>query len=523
MDYDVLVIGSGFGGSTAALRLAEKGYRVAVVEQGRRISPEDMERANRSFRHLFWMPALGLKGFFVQQFLRHATIVGGVGVGGGSLVYAAVLLQPADRVFQEGGWSHTGVDWAAELAAQYRRAASMLGCEMYRQKDLQDEYLRSAAEAMGAGHTFGDVMLGIYTGQPNETVADPYLEGRGPTRTGCRLCGACLAGCPYNSKNSLDQNYLYLAEKLGAQILPERKALLIRPLPGGGYQVEMENPTRPGQKIAPLTAQKVVISAGVLGTLELLFRCRDEAGTLPHLSDQLGREVRTNSEAVVGILSRDPNVDLTRGPTISSDFYPDEHTHITQNRLPASYSFMKLYSGPLVDDEHPGRRALRVIGAILRHPLQLGASLFGKNWYKRVTLLTVMQNNDNELTIHYGRSWMTGLRRGIQSSTVSGRAAPAFLPVANRAAREYARAAGGIAMNSLLESMLNMSVTAHILGGCAIGGSPASGVIDNHHEVFGYPGLYVMDGSAVPGNIGVNPSLTITALAERAAGLIPEK
>lgn len=513
--YDALIIGSGFGGSVSALRLAERGLRVAVLEQGRRVSSEDMERAAASPLHLFWMPGLGLRGFFVQQFFRHLTLVGGVGVGGGSLVYAGVLLEPERQLFDAPAWRNLGVDWWQELAPNYEKAAAMLGRELCPVEEQQDRYLRSTAEAMGAGGTFDRVPLGVYFGQPEVTVPDPYFDGRGPSRTGCQRCGSCLAGCSHGAKNSLDTNYLYLAERLGAAILAQHKVTQIRPLPGGGYEVQSVDPLT-GRRRAPLTATKVILAAGVTGTVRLLYHCRDVAHTLPAISPALGRAVRTNSEAVVGIVARDRHIDLSRGPTISSHFYPDAETHITQNRLPRSYWFMKLYSGPLVDGSRPLRRALRTLARAIRHPGEATVSVRAHNWYKRITLLTVMQQADNCLAFHYRRGRIPPFRRDLQTASADGSAIPAYLPIANRAARAYAEASDGVPHNSLLESLLNMSVTAHILGGCQMGRTSEEGVIDANHQVFGYPGLYVVDGSAVPANVGVNPSLTIAALAERA-------
>lgn len=517
-DFDVIVVGSGFGGSVAALRLSEKGYRVAVLEMGRRVSRADIQKANRSPRHLFWMPALGLRGFFVQRFFRHVTIVGGVGVGGGSLVYAAVLLEPSAAFYRDPAWAHLGIDWQTELAPHYQTAARMLGRVTCPTFHAQDDTLRQTAAALGAGETFGPVPLGIYFGPANSP--DPFFGGAGPTRNGCISCGACLAGCAEGAKNTLDQNYLYLAERLGARILPERKVTLIRLTPDGGYALDSINPLT-GRAYPPLTARRVVLAAGVLGTLELLFRCR-ERGTLPGLSPMLGRRVRTNSEAITAALAPPGAPDMSVGPAISSHFYPNAHTHITQNRLPPSYWFMKLYSGPLVDGAHPLRRALKTVLTFLTHPLQSTASLrVLRNWHKRITLISTMQSLDNEMSFRWGRGLWSGFRAGLQSQTPSGKSAPTYIPEANAAARMFARLLGGTPHNALLESVLNMSVTAHILGGCVIGPDPAHGVIDTNHEVFGCPGLFVVDGSAIPANVGVNPSLTITALAERAMSRIP--
>ena len=511
MDFDVIVVGSGFGGSVAALRASEKGHRVAVLEMGCRVSTADIEKANRSPLDLFWMPALGMKGFFTQTFFKHVTIVGGVGVGGGSLVYAAVLLEPKMAFYRDPAWGPVGSELESELRPHFHTAANMLGCVPCPTSHLQDDYLKQTAEALGAGHTYGPVPLGIYFG--DENTPDPFFGGAGPMRNGCTECGACLAGCAPGAKNTLDKNYLYLAEKNGAQILAEHKATLIEPIEGG-YRVQMVNPLN-GTRYPPLTTGKLILSAGVLGTLELLFRSR-AAGTLPHLSPMLGQRVRTNSEAIVASLSKDKRVDISHGPAISSDFHANEHTHITQNRLPPSYWFMKLYSGPLVDGTQPFLRALKVITYFLRHPLESTASLrVRKDWHKRITLISVMQNLDNQMVFR----WSGLLKKGLKSVSLSGKRVPAYIPEANQAARTYARVSDGVPHNSVLESMFNMSVTAHILGGCPIGVDADSGVIDSNHEVFGYPGLYVMDGSAIPANVGVNPSLTITALAERAMSL----
>ena len=349
LDYDAVVVGSGFGGSVCALRLSEKGYRVEVLEQGRRFQDEDIHKANTSLHDLFWMPTLGMKGLFTQRFFCHVNVVGGAGVGGGSLVYAAVLLEPKKAFYQDPAWAEMGVDWESELKPHYQTAAQILGRQTCPVTHLQDQWLRETAHMMGVGESYGPVPLGIYFGPQDETP-DLYFDGLGPPRQGCRQCGACLAGCPHNAKNSLDKNYLYLAGRLGAHILPRRKVTLVRPL-DNGYQVEMVDPL--GEHMyAPLRAHKVILSAGVLGTLALLFHCW-EAGTLDHLSPLLGQRVRTNSEAITAVLTGDPEVDLSMGLAISSDFHANEHTHITQNRVPPSYWFMKLYASPLVDGERP--------------------------------------------------------------------------------------------------------------------------------------------------------------------------
>jgi len=501
--------------------LSEKGYRVAVLEQGRRITNQDMKKA-QSPLNLFWMPALGLKGFFRQSIFRNVGIVGGVGVGGGSLVYAAVLIKPEKELFKRGEWCETDIDWAGELEPHYQNAMRIFDRQDYPYFGQMDGHLKKTAETMGVGNTFGRVPLGMYFGEPDISVEDPYFEGSGPKRTGCIQCGECLTGCPYDAKNSLDQNYLYLAESLGAEILPQHRVTLIRPLGEGGYELEMDNPIKPGQKYAPLRARKVVLAAGVLGSLTLLFRCRDVFKTLPQISSRLGETVRTNSEAIVGILSKEEDIDLIDGPTISTDFYPNSHTHITQNRFPKGYTFMKWYMGPFVDDANPLRRALKTVLAFIRHPMKSTASWRASRWHHRINILTVMQHIDNQVSFQYGRSLFSLFSKGLHSHTISGKSAPAYLPIANQAAQIFARHADGTPLNVLLETLFNMSITAHILGGCQIGPDRESGVIDTNHQVFGCPDLFVVDGSAIPANLGVNPALTITALAERCMSLIQE-
>ena len=523
MDYDVIIIGSGFGGSVPALRLTEKGYRVAVVEQGRRISPDDMRAADESLGDLAWLPQLGYRGFFVQHPFRHVGIVGGVGVGGGSLVYAAVLLRPSDAFFADPAWAHLGVDWKGELAPNYDRAAKMLGLSRNPDHGKMDDWLQATAEAMGAGDTFGPVEQGIYFGVAGKRDRDPFFSGLGPDRTGCTRCGRCLTGCAEGAKNSLDKNYLYLAEAQGATILPERKAVSIRPLHSGGYEIQTVDPFRSRHKHAPLRAKYVVVAAGVVGTLDLLFRCRDELETLPRLSRKLGAVVRTNSEAIVAALAPDADEDLTHGTAISSHFYVGGHTHITQNRFPPGYEFMRWYQGPLVDGSKPFRRAMRTIVEIIAHPSRSLRSWFAKNWHKRVVALTVMQNLDSQIAFRLKRSLLWPFKRRLSSVVMPGQSVPAYIPEANEAARQLADQIGGTAHDNLLATLGNVSVTAHILGGCVIGAGPDEGVIDVDHQVFGYPGLFVTDAAAIPANLGVNPSLTITALAERFSARFPSK
>ncbi len=522
-DYDVLIVGSGFGGSVSALRLREKGWNVGLIEQGRRLSNDDFLAAAEKQSALAWLPALGLKkGFFAQEIFQHVAILRSIAVGGGSIVYGAVLLEPKDAFYQDPAWKDLNLDWRAALAPYYQTAKTMLGRVENPYHSIQDDWLEKTAIKMNAHDSFGKVPQGIYFADPEQTPQDPFFNGEGPLRSGCTRCGNCYTGCAYNAKNSLDKNYLYFAEQKGVTVTAETKVTHIEALPEGGYQLHLQD-TFTGEKRPSLKAAKVIVAAGALGTQELLFASRDLYGTLPNVSYALGQHVRTNSEALVGILAKDTKVDVTDGPAISTHFYPDAKTHITQNRLPPSYSSMRMYMVPMVDGSKPLKRALVTLLTMLIKPLHGVFTYFARNWHKRTTYLTVMQHADNELAFEYGRTLLRGGRYGLKSKLAKGGRTPSYLPQANQAARAFAEVSDGIPQNMIVESVGNMSVTAHILGGAVIAAKPDQGVIDTQHQVFGHPSLYIMDGSVIPANVGVNPSLTITALAERFCDLFPAK
>jgi cholesterol oxidase len=514
-DYDVVVVGSGFGGSVSALRLSELGLKVAVVEQGRRLSSEDLTLAAENSKHLNWAPCLGMNGFLAQDVFKHMGVVRGIAVGGGSVVYAAVLLKPSKNFYEDVTWRHLSSDWEAELRPHYQTAEKMLGVNLNPYSGLQDTWLKKTAVKMNADLSFDTVPQGIFFGNPNQLVDDPLLGGEGPKRIGCNQCGNCITGCAHGAKNSLDKNYLYLAEKNGVDIIPASKVTHISQIEGG-YELHRIHSLENKQQVT-LRAKKVILAAGVIGTVEILFASRDHSKTLPKISKQLGEHVRTNSEAVVSILNKDASLDLTVGTTISSHFHVDEKTHITQNRFPKSYNFMRWYMGPLTNGERSIQRAIRVLKAFIFQPFKATQSWRAKNWYKRVTVLTVMQQADNQLRFVYGRTALRGFRRFLKTEVSVGDRAPSYIPLANEAARHFAEVSHGDAQNNLLESVGNLSVTAHILGGAVMASDMNQGVVDAQHQVFGYPGLYVVDGSAIPVNVGVNPSLTIAALAERFA------
>lgn len=525
IEYDYIVVGSGFGGSVAALRLAEKGYSVAVLEQGSRVSSAQMKAASQKVTALTWLPQLGLKGFFAQRFFRHVGLIRGIGVGGGSLVYAAVLLRPKQAFYQSIAWKKLA-NWEAELAPHYDTASRMLGVQSNPYQSEMDWQLKRTAEALGSGDSWGAVPQGIFFGEKGKTVSDPFFGGTGPERTGCTLCGHCISGCDIGAKNSLDKNYLYFAEQLGVKIYPNTKVTGIRQLPGGGYTINTQpSGMRGPSKLAKrqFKSTKIVLAGGVIGTLELLFKCRDQDHSLVNISPRLGDTVRTNSEALVASLSKDPNIDLSKGTTISSDFYIGNDTHITQNRIPPSQAFMRFYMGPLVDGEVPWKRALRTLWTILRTPLASSRSWRSKNWNKRATVLTVMQVIDNAIAMRWKRLWWAPWKRGLVSTLEGSERVPTYLKPANDAARTLAETNNGTPLNIMGESLGNLALTAHILGGCKIGASPEEGVVDSQHRLFGYPDIYVTDASAIPANVGVNPSLTITAMAERCMDFIPPK
>ncbi|MCU0284473.1 MAG: GMC family oxidoreductase [Candidatus Nanopelagicales bacterium] len=519
-DWDTVVVGSGFGGSVAALRLAESGRRVVVAEMGRHVEPEDMRRAAARARDLLWMPEVGLRrGFFRQVVLRHMIALAGVGVGGGSLVYAAVLLRPRDTFWAHPAWRAAGSDWAGELGEHFTSAEAMLGVARNPLHGRQDTWLRAAAESLGVGRTWGSVPQGI-------------------DFAACTACGRCLSGCDIGAKRSLDRTYLAAAQRAGAVVRPRTKVeriTAIRGRSGGieGYALDVVDPlVGPRQRDASrarLTAREVVVAAGVLGTVELLAAQRDRFGTLPDLPRALGEGVLTNSEAFTGVLQ--PRAELAAGldvrsdgTAITSDCWPDPHTHVTQNRLPDSYRLNRFLMAPLVPGDDPRRVARDTLAAMVRRPGAVREGMRGRGWSARTTMLTVMQHDDPTsgedtptLTLRYRRTplgWMLA-----SSVPPGGRAPDTFLPQANAAARALARASGGQPYGSIA-ALFGMGATAHILGGARLGADPATSVCSPDHEVWGHPGLFVVDGSVLPANVGVNPSLTITALAERAAGRI---
>ena len=529
-DFDFIVIGSGFGGSVSALRLVEKGYRVAVIEMGRRWAPLSFPRTSWSIHRWFWRPKVGLRGFFNMRFFRHATIFHGCAVGGGSITYAATLLPPPDKVWQTGSWAGL-TDWKTEMLRHYQTASRMLGVTQNKILGPADQLLNRTGEVAGIGHTFYPTRVGIFQaaegGTQNQTVPDPFFGGEGPPRTTCTGCGGCMMGCRYGAKNTLDLNYLYLAENYGAVVIPETKVVNVKPLQGAGdgssgYAVYTENSMAwMSQPPRTLTSRAVVFSASSLGTMELLFRLKDN-GSLPRISDRLGKHVRTNSESIIGARVPRCAEDLSQGIAIGSGIYIDEHTHVEVVRYPKGSDTMGLLTTMLTDGRpgllRIGLWAKNTVSSLLLHPVKTLRLFRIWDWAREATILLCMQAVEGHIEMRWQRPWFWPFSKTLVSR---GDKVPTYIPKANEFARKFADVAGGTAMSMLPEILFDIPGTAHCIGGCVIADSPEHGVVDHRHRVFGYCNMYICDGSVLASNLGVNPSLTITALAERAMSLIP--
>ena len=521
MNYDFIIVGSGFGGSVSALRLSEKGYRVLVVEKGRRLRPGDFASDNRDLKRWMWKPSLGLHGIFQMSFLRHVTVLHGVGVGGGSLVYANTLPMPKDAFFDSPAWSGLA-NWRHELAPHYETARTMLGSATNPLETAGDRIIRELAREDGREHHCRLADVAVYFGEPGKRVPDPFFGGKGPDRTGCTFCGACMTGCNVGAKNTLDQNYLYLAERLGASIIAEREVTAVRQKPGGGYRVEMR-PAFGSGAAEVAEAGKVILAGGVMGTVPLLLAMREQPDGLPRLSPRLGHRVRTNSEALIGIAAPGYEQDLHEGVAITSILQMDDYSHVEPVRYGHGSDFFRFLTIPHTSGKWAVTRIARAFGTVLANPRRWARiyTMRRNRYAESSQVLLFMRSHDGALRLELGRSFLTGFRRRLVSRVNDpADAPPAFMEDATRLAERFAEKVDGEPASMFSEALLGSPSTAHILGGACMGDSPANGVIDHRHQVFGYDGLYVIDGSAVSANPGVNPSLTITALAERAMSLI---
>ncbi len=514
-DYDVIVIGSGFGGSVSALRLTEKGYRVGVLEAGRRWESKDFPKTNWRLRDSIWAPRLGLTGTQRISLLGKCTLFSAAGVGGGSLIYGNTLYEPLDDFWTDPHWAHM-TDWRAELAPYYDQAKRMLGVAPNPRDTPADEVLRSVAAELGVSDSYHPTNVGVFFGEPGVEVDDPYFGGAGPRRTGCIHCAGCFVGCPHNAKNSTPTNYLYLAEQGGAVVHPLTTVTDVRPLPSGGYAISTVRSDRWVRRARrTFTAEQVVFSAAARGTQQLLHKCR-AAGSLPDISPRLGELSRTNSEAVLSMSSRS-RFDFAQGVAITSSIHPEKNTHIEVCRYGKGQNALFPLTAPLVDG---GRmRFLRFVAICLFHPLRFLRSLRVHRASERTVILLVMQSLDNSLT-SFGKRGLLGYR--LRTKQGEGSPNPDWIPLAHDVARRYAKKIDGDAFGMYADAF-NIPSTAHYIGGAVMGLTPDEGVIDPYQRMFGHPGLHIVDGSAVSANLGVNPSLTITAQAERAMAFWPNR
>lgn len=532
-DFDVVVIGSGFGGSVTALRLTEKGYRVAVLEAGQRFGEHNTPKTSWDIRNFLWAPRLRCFGMQRIHLLKNVLVLAGAGVGGGSLNYANTLYEPPEAFYRDLQWAHI-TDWRAELAPYFDQASRMLGVVTNPTLTPSDLAMQRLADQFGRGSTFRLTPVGVFFGpdgtrQPGQEVPDPYFGGAGPARSGCIECGSCMSGCRFGAKNTLDRNYLALAERAGARVLPMTTVTLVTPVGPGptgaagapaGFRVDTvrTGTWRTSRPQRSFTAEQVVFAAGSFNTLKLLLAMRDS--TLPDVSGRLGHLTRTNSEALLGATSRDPGADYTRGVAITSSWHPDENTHIEPCRYGKGSNAMGLLSTALTDGGTVRHRVGQWLRTAVRHPRQLARTLVPRHWSERTIILLVMQSLNNSITV-FRRPGRPGRGR-LTSTQGDGEPNPTWIPVANAAARRLATDIGGDPGGTYTD-LFNIPMTAHFIGGCAIGDSAATGVVDPYHRLFGYPGLHVVDGSTLSANLGVNPSLSITALAERAMAFWPNR
>ncbi|NDJ52710.1 MAG: GMC family oxidoreductase [Chloroflexi bacterium] len=526
--YDYIIIGSGFGGSVAAMRLTEKGYSVLVLEKGRRYRDQDFPKSNWNLPKSLWLPPLRLFGMLQLTMLNHVLVLHWTGVGGGSLGYANVLLEPDEELFDNPGWKRLA-DWKALLRPHYDTAKRMLGVTTNPRLWPADQTIREIGEEWGMADSFQPTPVAVYFGEAGQTADDPYFGGEGPPRTGCIHCGACMVGCRHNAKNTLVKNYLYFAEKWGAEVLSQAMVIDIKPLATdqedeARYEVVYHKLGDLLKRRKRVRARHVIVSAGTIGTLQLLTRAREVTKSLERLSPRLGQRMRTNSESLTGAISWDKTVDYSQGVAITSIMKLDEQTYVEPVRYPAGSGLLRLITAPMIDsDKGIGSRFLLTLAAIVRQPRNWLHMVATGKWPERSTIMLLMQTNDSMLHIKSGRSLWTLFRRGLVSEQDAKQPIPGEIPVGKVFTRRFAERSKGFAGAAITESVLKVPLTAHPLGGVSFGESAVDGVIDLNCEVHNYPGLYVVDGSIMPGNPGRNPSLTITALAEYAMSQIPTK
>jgi cholesterol oxidase len=516
--YDYIVIGSGFGGAVSAMRLSEKGYSVAVLEMGRKWENKDFPKSNWSIHKFLWLPAIKFLGIQKLDFFKEVFILSGTGVGGGSLVYANTHMVPPDTFFENVTWNKFN-NWKEKLLPFYETAKFMLGTVNYKNYAQEDFILKEIAKEYNRESSFNGVNVGVYFGD-NAIEKDPYFNGLGPARSGCTLCANCMVGCRYNAKNTLDKNYLYFAEKFGAIIFPETRVTKIEFI-NNEYYIHTEKTAAYFFKQRKVFKSKgIVVSAGVLGTLNLLLKQRNIHNTLPNLSNKLGENVRTNSESICGV--GDTEKKLNNGIAITSVFNPDEHTHIEVVKYGNGSGLMGFLGGMAVGNASSKlQRTLKWLILMLKNPIKAIKILLNYRFPENGIILLVMQTIDNKMKLKLKKRWF-GTILSFDNSSGNSKV-PAYIDSGQKVMYKYAEKAKGTPMNAITEILFNMSTTAHIIGGCPMGENENEGVVNSEFKVFGYNNFYILDGSIIPCNLGVNPSLTITALSEYAMSKIPEK
>ncbi|NPA44641.1 MAG: GMC family oxidoreductase [Chlorobi bacterium] len=516
-EYDYIIIGSGFGGSVSALRLSEKGYKVLVIEKGKWYKDKDFPKTNWNLKRWLWMPTFRLFGIQKISFLRHVSAMSGVGVGGGSLVYANTLPKPKSPFFNHGSWAKLA-DWEKELAPHYETAWKMLGASENKYFGESDLAFKQLAKEIGQENKFNTVKVAIYFGKKDVTVEDPYFNGKGPTRTGCIQCGACMTGCRHNAKNTLDKNYLHLAQQLGAEIVAEQEVTDIIPLDekngATGYEVIFKQSTKLFKKKQSVKAKGIVLSGGVLGTVPLLLKQKKK--NLPNLSDKVGNNIRTNNEALILTVTSDKDKNMSDGIAIGSIIEIDKNSNIEPVRYGKGSGFWRLLVMPMVSEKNFFLRILKLFTIPFSSPLMWLKILSAPNFGKQTSVILFMQHLDSTLKLR--RKF---LRTGTKIE--KGKNPTAFIPEAHEVAHKYAKIINGKPTVMLTETITGIPSTAHILGGSVMGKDASEGVIDKHNKIFGYENMYVCDGSMISANPGVNPALSITAISERAMSFIPYK
>ena len=518
MEYDYIIIGSGFGGSVSALRLAEKGYKVLVIEKGKWFKAKDFPKTNWNLRKWLWIPGLRFFGIMKLSVFKHIAILSGTGVGGGSLVYANTLPTPKTAFFNTGSWKELN-DWENELKPYYDEALRMLGASKNPELFDGDLGLKKMAESLDIKKKFAATRVAVFFGKPNQTQKDPYFNGEGPERSGCNFCGACMTGCRHNAKNTLDKNYLYLAQKNGAEILAENEVVDVQPIGiadgSKGYEVSLKSSTKMFSKPKNIKTKGVIFSGGVLGTIKLLLKLKKKS--LPNVSDKLGEDIRSNNETLVSVTGLEKDKNYSKGIAIGSILDTDENSHLEICRYGEGSDAWKLVHLPYVTGSNVVSRLFKILMKFLKHPVDYFKVYFVNGWAKNTVVLLFMQTLDS--TLKFKRNAL-----GLMTSTVStGKAPTPFIPESIHLVKAYRKAINGVSTSFAGETLAGIPSTAHILGGAIMGKDKTTGVIDKDNKVFGYTNLYVIDGAMISANPGVNPSLSITAIAERAMDQIPTK